>query len=72
MAYNIKKFKSDYGIFTNFELDHLNWHKDMQDYLDAKLNIFKNTTKKSIINNQVFQKTKELGLKIKLHNSRIF
>jgi UDP-N-acetylmuramoylalanine-D-glutamate ligase len=62
MAYNIKKFKSDYSIFTNFELDHLNWHKDIQDYLDAKLNIFKNTKKKAIINLQVLQKIKELKI----------
>ncbi len=75
MAYNIKKFKSDYSIFTNFELDHLNWHKDIQDYLDAKLNIFKNTKKKAIINLQVLQKIKELKInnwKLKIKNIRTF
>jgi UDP-N-acetylmuramoylalanine-D-glutamate ligase len=60
MAYNIQKFKSDYAIFTNLEIDHLNWHKDMKDYLNAKLNIFNKTTKKLIINLQVLEKIKTI------------
>lgn len=72
MAYNVKTFKTDYSIFTNFEDDHLNWHSDMQDYLNAKLNIFKNTTKKAIIHSQVFDKIKKSWLKLELTNYRVF
>lgn len=72
MAYNIKEFKTDYSIFTNLENDHLNWHSDMQNYLDSKINIFKNTTKKSIINSQVFDKISKSKLKAHLDNYRLF
>jgi UDP-N-acetylmuramoylalanine-D-glutamate ligase len=60
MAYNVKKFKSDYSIFTNFEVDHLNWHHDMADYFNSKLNILRNTTKKSIVNTQILEKAQTL------------
>jgi UDP-N-acetylmuramoylalanine--D-glutamate ligase len=72
MAYNIKKFKSDYSIFTNIETDHLNWHKDMKDYIWSKLKIFENTTKKSIINIQVKQKIEWLWMKFPLKDVRFF
>ena len=42
------KFKG--GIFTNFSQDHLDYHKDMISYLNAKLILFKNIlNKKSTI-----------------------
>jgi UDP-N-acetylmuramoylalanine-D-glutamate ligase len=72
MAYNIDKFVSDYSIFTNFEKDHLNWHKDFKDYLNSKLKLFKNTKKKSIINSQILKKAKELSVNLDLENTRIF
>jgi len=72
MAYNINTFKSDYSIFTNFEKDHLNWHKDFKDYFNSKLKLFKNTKKKLIINEQVFKKAKELSINLDLENTRIF
>ncbi len=55
MAYGIKKYQSDYSIFTNFKPDHLNWHADLQEYLDAKMNLIQRTKKRSIINYQVVQ-----------------
>ena len=30
------------GIFTNFSQDHLDYHKNMRKYLNAKLHLFKN------------------------------
>ena len=33
------KFKA--GIFTNFSQDHLDYHKNMKSYLNAKLILFK-------------------------------
>ncbi|MCL1858526.1 MAG: UDP-N-acetylmuramoyl-L-alanine--D-glutamate ligase [Oscillospiraceae bacterium] len=35
-------FKPDYAIITNITPNHLDWHKDMQEYINAKKIIFKN------------------------------
>lgn len=43
MSHVIKNYTSDYSIFTNLKSDHLNWHKDLQEYADAKMNIFYHT-----------------------------
>ena len=64
MSYNIKTFRSTHSIFTNFETDHLNWHPDLQDYFNAKMRVFENTTGTSCINEQVFSRAKELGLSL--------
>ncbi len=73
MAFAMEKYRSDYSIFTNFKPDHLNWHKDLQEYLDAKMNLMKNTQRASIINEQVSQFVQESNLKIDLPiNSRVF
>ena len=48
------KFKKPYcAIIINISKDHLDWHGTMNNYINAKLNIFKNQSKydKSIINN---------------------
>ncbi len=55
MAFSLKQYQSDYSIFTNFKPDHLNWHKDLQEYLDAKMNLMLRTKKKAIINEQIFE-----------------
>ena len=34
------------GIFTNLSHDHLDYHKDMNDYFSAKLILFKKILKK--------------------------
>lgn len=73
MAFAIEKYQSDYSIFTNFKPDHLNWHKDLQEYLDAKMNLIRNTKRCSIINNQVIQFAQENNLTMNLSTtSRIF
>ena len=38
------KFNS--GIFTNLSQDHLDYHKNLNDYLNAKLYLFRNLIKK--------------------------
>ena len=64
MAYSLEVFASEYSIFTNFRPDHLNWHWDLQGYLDAKMHLFAHTEKASIINSQVieFAKTQVLSI----------
>ena len=59
------------GIFTNFSQDHLDYHKNMKNYFNAKLILFKKMLKKnsSVItdnNIQEFQKIKKIILKKKL------
>ena len=74
MAYNIKAFTSTHSIFTNFETDHLNWHSDLQDYFDAKMRLLEHTTGTSCINEQVFERAKEFGLRLpkNIPNVRVF
>lgn len=38
----IKDFKPNIAVFLNFSSDHLNYHETNQNYLNCKLNIFKN------------------------------
>ena len=59
------------GIFTNFTQDHLDYHKSMKNYLNAKLILFnKLLTKKNYIisdkNNKEFKKLKKIAIKRKL------
>ncbi len=59
------------GIFTNFSQDHLDYHKNMKNYLNAKLILFKKMLKEnsSVItdnNIQEFQKIKKIILKKRL------
>ena len=39
--------KFDIGIFTNLSQDHLDYHKNLNDYLKAKLYLFENLIKKN-------------------------
>lgn len=73
MAYNLKKYQSDYSIFTNFKPDHLNWHADLQEYLDAKMNLIQRTKNRSIINDQIIQFASEniLTMTLPIH-ARVF
>lgn len=62
MSYAIKKYTSDYTIFTNLKSDHLNWHRDLQEYADAKMNLCRHTSKRSILNQEIFQFASEHNL----------
>jgi UDP-N-acetylmuramoylalanine--D-glutamate ligase len=46
--YSIKNFLPFIGVFLNLTPDHLDWHKTMQNYLNAKANLFKNFTSNEI------------------------
>jgi UDP-N-acetylmuramoyl-L-alanyl-D-glutamate--2,6-diaminopimelate ligase len=38
--YRVHGLEFQAGVFTNFSLEHLEFYKNMQDYLDAKINFF--------------------------------
>lgn len=64
MSHLIHEFESRYSIFTNFKRDHLNWHADMQEYLDAKMHLIHRTTGVAIVNNQVLDFAKQYWLSV--------
>lgn len=73
MSHILREFQSDYSIFTNFKVDHQNWHKDMQEYLDAKMHIMERTRRVAVINSQVPEFAREHGLQIVLpDNTRLY
>lgn len=43
MLYKLNNFAFDYGILTNLWVDHLDWHKDIEEYFDSKFNLIKYT-----------------------------
>jgi len=47
-AKTLDKFRPDIGIFLNFSRDHLDWHKDMEDYLKSKYRLFANQREEDI------------------------
>ena len=64
------KFNS--GIFTNLSQDHLDYHKNLKNYLQAKLYLFKNLIKNNgnIITDETipeFQKIKKISLNKRLN-----
>ena len=64
------------GIFTNLSQDHLDYHKNLNDYLRAKLYLFKNLIKKkgNIITDEKipeFKKIKKIAINKNLKLSSI-
>jgi UDP-N-acetylmuramoylalanine--D-glutamate ligase len=43
MAYHIRTFYAHNTILTNLHPDHLDWHKDLSEYYNAKLNLLGHT-----------------------------
>lgn len=43
MAYHIRSFYAHNTILTNLHPDHLDWHKDLSEYYNAKLNLLGHT-----------------------------
>ncbi len=73
MSHVIKDYTSDYSIFTNLKSDHLNWHQDLQEYADAKMNIFYHTKRKSFLNKQILEFVWEQRLSVSPpENTRFF
>lgn len=73
MSYGIKSFSTDYSLYTNIKPDHLNWHRDLEDYYDAKMRLIRHTTKKAIVASQVLEFGNEYGFDVSpLRDARIF
>ena len=67
----------DIGIFTNLSHDHLDYHKDMNSYLESKLYLLKKLIKKkgdiiSDKNISQIKKIKNISFKNKLNLNLIF
>jgi MurE/MurF fusion protein len=67
----------DTGIFTNLSQDHLDYHKNLYNYLNAKLYLFKNLIKKNgnVITDQEiseFNKIKKIASNKKLNLYSLF
>ena len=45
---NCQTFKPHVGVFLNFAANHLDYHEDMNEYLDAKLRLFQNMTEDDV------------------------
>lgn len=55
-------FKTDHSIFTNLESDHLNWHKDLAEYLHDKLNLARLTTGCAAVGAQIPARAASWGI----------
>lgn len=49
----------DFTIFTNMQTDHLNWHRDVQEYVDAKMRLAAYTKHTVVMNALVEDFVKE-------------
>lgn len=45
----VDKFTADYAFFLNFSPDHLDYHEDLADYYNSKLNVVKNVPTSKIL-----------------------
>ena len=54
------------ALITNVTPNHLNWHTDMQEYIDAKRNIFSHSGAKTVVLNSENSITRELAEKTEL------
>lgn len=55
MLYKLRYFVFDYSILLNIAVDHLDWHKDWEEYRDSKLMLLKRTKHRWITSNMVFE-----------------
>jgi UDP-N-acetylmuramoylalanine-D-glutamate ligase len=43
MLYGLRDFWFDYSILLNIARDHLDWHKDFDEYQESKLTLLRRT-----------------------------
>jgi len=56
MLYKLNNFSFDYSILTNLWVDHLDWHKDLDEYFDSKFNIISFAKKYVTLDNKSIAK----------------
>jgi len=56
MLYKLDNFSFDYSILTNLWIDHLDWHKDLEEYFDSKFNIIRYTKIYNTTNSECISK----------------
>jgi UDP-N-acetylmuramoylalanine-D-glutamate ligase len=66
MLYSIKEYSFDVGIRTNFAPDHLNRHPSMQEYFNAKQQLFAHSTI-NYTTTDIYEKLTEQAIKDKTH-----
>lgn len=64
-----RKFRPHISVLTNISVDHLNWHRNLKEYISAKKKIFMNQTKNdyAVINGD----DRNVGLIVPEINARI-
>ena len=65
--------KFDTGIFTNLSQDHLDYHKNLRNYLNAKLYLFRNLIKKkgNTITDEEIPEFKKIKKIAKINNQKL-
>lgn len=61
MAYSLHEFSPNLTIITNLESDHLNWHRNLEEYFLSKANLITRAKDGSYITSQVHTKLQEIG-----------
>ncbi len=61
MAYSLRTFYATNTILTNLHPDHLDWHKDLQEYYGAKLNLMAHTKENIVYPESVLSVAPELS-----------
>ncbi len=65
---NLQFLKPNALIWTNFAPDHLDWHVDMKEYFEAKMNLLKATGDNPIfVGSSVEKSAKEYGVNLPKH-----
>lgn len=64
MLYGLQNFVFDYGLFLNIATDHLDWHRDRDEYIASKFNLLKNTAKKALTSQHLYD---QLDLQTQQH-----
>lgn len=59
MAYALKIFTSHITLLTNLHPDHLDWHKDLEEYYQSKMQLIYMTTDSVILNHAIFDTVSE-------------
>ncbi len=55
MLYKLNNFSFDYSILTNLWIDHLDWHKDLEEYFDSKFHMIDYTKKYSVTDKECLE-----------------